>query len=405
MLPGRQRDPAERAGRHLVAVDGHHPVDVGDVGQVGEVVLVGAAGRPRRRSRRSRTGCTTRASSSRDGCGVRSAATSAVEAERAVVRARRRSRRRRPAARCRPAGAARAPGRPSPTRSRPAGRGAARIAAQYRRGRRTELFMACDVLAHDQRPLGQRDRRRPLLQVARPRGTWAATTSVSRRGVRHDSGGVSPPESSPVEVAVLVVHRARGVVRPQPRGGGVEDRRPAALVAQRPHDDARVVLVAQRHAGDPLEDGRAPLGSTWCRRAQVGVRLEVRLVDDVHAELVAHVVEVGVVRVVRGAHRVEVVRLHQLDVAARSTARLTALPRPRVVVVAVDALDQHGPAVDQQLVAAHLDPAEADAQRHRVEQRAVGVDQLDPEVVQARVLRRPRLHRSDLGRDAWPRGR
>ena len=48
--------------------------------------------------------------------------------------------------------------------------------------------------------------------------------------------------------------------------------------------------------------------------AQVRVGLDVGLVEHVHAEPVAHVVEVHVVRVVRRAHRVDVVLLHQHDV-------------------------------------------------------------------------------------------
>ena len=45
------------------------------------------------------------------------------------------------------------------------------------------------------------------------------------------------------------------------------------------------------------------------------VRLDVRLVHEVQPELVAQLGEVLVVRVVRGTDRVEVVRLHELEVA------------------------------------------------------------------------------------------
>ena len=52
------------------------------------------------------------------------------------------------------------------------------------------------------------------------------------------------------------------------------------------------------------------------QRRPAGVGLDVGLVDDVQPELVAEVVERLVVRVVGRAHGVDVVLLHQFEVAA-----------------------------------------------------------------------------------------
>ena len=101
-------------------------------------------------------------------------------------------------------------------------------------------------------------------------------------------------------------------------------------------------------------------------------------------------------RVVRRADRVDVVRLHQLDVAAHDVLghRAAAVGVP---LVAVDAAQQHAAAVDAQLAVLDGDRAEADPQRHRL---ALG-PQLA--VVEPRQLGAPRL--DGPGRDRLPRGR
>src|SRR3954463_16791062 len=75
------------------------------------------------------------------------------------------------------------------------------------------------------------------------------------------------------------------------------------------------------------------------------VRLEVALVDDVEAELVAQLEEARVRRVVRRAHRVDVVGLHELDVAAHHVLADGA-PGQRVELVPVDAVQLDAVPVD-----------------------------------------------------------
>jgi hypothetical protein len=257
------------------------------------------------------------------------------------------------------------------------------------------------VLAHDERSVGpgpggpghevlhRRVHRRDHVGL----GTWPS----------QDGGEVGgDPGQHVLGDAALVVHRPGRVPGPQPRCRREVDGRHAGLVAERPHDDGGVVLVPLRHPHDPLEHGGRPprvLGEA----PQVGVRLDVGLVDHVHAEAVAHVVEVVVVRVVRRAHGVQVVLLHQHDVRL-DRRRRDRLPPPGVVVVAVDALDQDGPPVDEQLVAPDLHATEADPQRHDVDHGAVGVEEGDGEVVEGRHLRGPRgdLRHRQLDRRAPP---
>ena len=192
----------------------------------------------------------------------------------------------------------------------------------------------------------------------------------------------------------LVVEGPGRVVAPHPGGRGGVGRAVAGLVAEGPHDDARVVVVAPHHPLDPFDDRRAEAGIVH-QRALPCVRLDVRLVDQVEPELVAQLGEVLVVGVVRGAHGVEVVRLHEQQVGPRElgTRSATAL---RVVLVQVDAVDQHGHAVDQQLVVAHLDRAEPGVARGHLDDPTVGVCQRGQHAVALWRLVRPRFDAGDL---------
>ena len=200
-----------------------------------------------------------------------------------------------------------------------------------------------------------------------------------------------------VEV-VLVVQRPRRVAPAHPVRRRGEVAADAALVAERPHDHARVVLVALDGARDPVEVGVAPARVVARVAAPAdlleAVRLEVALGDHVEAVLVAELEEARVRRVVARAHRVDVVRLHQLDVAAHRGLGHRA-PAVGVPLVAVDAAQQHAAAVDAQLAVLDRHGAEADPQRHRLARRA----QLA--VVEPRQLRAPWLDRP--GGDGLPR--
>jgi hypothetical protein len=244
-----------------------------------------------------------------------------------------------------------------------------------------------DVLAHDQRAR-RSEARRPIhevmdLRVHRRDHIGLGALAGEARGdvalVRRDQVFAQSP---------FVVHRPGRVPRAQPRGGRDVNRRRATLVAERPHDDRGVVLVALGHARDPLEHGGVP-ARIFREAAKVRVSFDVGLVEHVQAEAVADVVEVRVIRVVRRAHRVDVVPLHQHHVGLDRRARHRLAPAG-VVIVAVDAFHEHGLPVHEQLVAAHLHPPEPDRERHGIHLVAVRVDQRDRQVVPVRRLRAPR---------------
>ena len=209
------------------------------------------------------------------------------------------------------------------------------------------------------------------------------TNGVDGRVHRADEigGGESTVDPAGVEHGALVVQRAAGVVLADPAGERVVVGAVTALVAEAPHDDGRVVAVAAHHArttGHP--GGQVALVVT--QAGVVGVALEVGLVDDVHTQLVAQVVERRVVGVVRGAHRGDVVppHLHQVGAHVVDRDRLAAIG---MVIVAVHAEDPDRPAIHQQLAVAHLDVPEADQLLGGLGDCAVGPQQLDTNPVAA----------------------
>ena len=124
-----------------------------------------------------------------------------------------------------------------------------------------------------------------------------------------------------------------------------------------------MVLVALDHVRDAL-DPLVAIARVAAELVVVRVRLDVRLVDDVQAEPVAELEPVRVVRIVRRAHGVDVELLHQPHVPLHQLARDRAAARV-VVLVPVDAGDQHGLAVDEQLAVANLDVAGSRARSRR----------------------------------------
>jgi hypothetical protein len=114
--------------------------------------------------------------------------------------------------------------------------------------------------------------------------------------------------------------------------------------------------VASHHPLDPL-DHRAGVAGVVAQRGLPAVRLDVRLVDHVEAQLVAQVGEVLVVRGVGGAHRVQVVGLHEAQVGAGELARDGPAPLG-IMLVVVDPVEHDRLAVDEQRAVGHLDRPE-----------------------------------------------
>ena len=103
----------------------------------------------------------------------------------------------------------------------------------------------------------------------------------------HDVGRAMPARPVVLD-RTLVVEGPRRVAASDPAGGRVVIRPVAALVPERPADHAGMVLVALDHVARALEEG-ARIALVLAELVVVGVRLDVRLVDDVQPVAVAEV--------------------------------------------------------------------------------------------------------------------
>ena len=114
-----------------------------------------------------------------------------------------------------------------------------------------------------------------------------------------------------------------------------------------------MILVALDHAQRPLQKG----GSVPAIAPDlliVGVRFQVCFVDHIQTEFVAQVEPVGIVRVVRRADRVEVKAFHCHRIEPHGFA-IQSLTLRIVMIVPVDALDQHPLAIDKKQAVFHFD--------------------------------------------------
>ena len=163
----------------------------------------------------------------------------------------------------------------------------------------------------------------------------------------------------------FVVNRPRGVVSLDPVVAGVEVRPVARFVAQRPDDDRRMVDAALHVAFVALQMRLGVERILGQRLFAVthAVRLDIGLGHDVESVLVAERVPAGVVGVVARAHGVDVVLLHDADVLQHAPLG-DVIAVVGVHLMPVGALDQHRPAVDEQLPALDLHVAESDPERN-----------------------------------------
>ena len=122
-----------------------------------------------------------------------------------------------------------------------------------------------------------------------------------------------------------------------------------------------MVAIALHHASATLDERRAVSGVV-ADADVVRVALDVGLVDDVHPQLVAQVVQHAVVGVVARADGGDVVRPHRLQVVA-DVVGVDRLATIGVVVVPVDTEDPDRLTVDEQLTIDDLDASKTDAMR------------------------------------------
>ena len=117
----------------------------------------------------------------------------------------------------------------------------------------------------------------------------------------------------------------------------------ASLVAQAPYQHAGTIAVALYHALDAVGESRNPRCAV--RDALIGVILKVCLVDTVQAVVIKHGVEACGIGIVGSTYGVDVILLHQHDVAQHLVGCHGATVERRGVV-AVRTLEQDTLAVD-----------------------------------------------------------
>ena len=191
----------------------------------------------------------------------------------------------------------------------------------------------------------------------------------------------------------LVVKRTGGIPLFDVFGTRKEGLAKHGLVAHRPEDHAGAVLVT-------LHKGHLAVGDAGSKEVHFGVfppqivlmraamplgravRFHVGLVHDVKAEGVAKQIEFGAVGVVRGADGIDVQLLHQAKIEEHILAR-DGRARAAVELVAVDALELDGLAVDAKDLAVDRNLAEADLLGNDLPVRA------DGEGIERGILGRP----------------
>ncbi|CCJ88980.1 hypothetical protein BN132_908 [Cronobacter turicensis 564] len=168
-----------------------------------------------------------------------------------------------------------------------------------------------------------------------------------------------------IRPAAFILHRARRVLMLDPvieRGVG---RAVARLIAERPDNNARVVTVAFHHPGDALAVGAQPyriVRETAHRLHAVG--FNVGFIHHVQPVAAAQLIPARLVGVVRTAHGIKVVLLHQQDILhhRRLVHRLAFF---RVMLVTVNAADQQRLAVERQQAVVDFHATKADVVRLR----------------------------------------
>ena len=140
---------------------------------------------------------------------------------------------------------------------------------------------------------------------------------------------------------------------------------PVACIAQRPHDDGRMILQYIYIMALTLDVRVVETGILRERFLAVAhsVTLDVGLGGDVDAILVAKVVPTGIVGIVAGAHGIHVQLLHHLNVLNHAVNRydITAIG---VQFVTVHTLDEDGLTIHEQLLVFNLHLAETYALRN-----------------------------------------
>ena len=188
----------------------------------------------------------------------------------------------------------------------------------------------------------------------------------------------------------FVMHRPAVVPLMNPFRRRLKIRAAAGLVAQRPDDDGGMIFVALDHAPDAVQvrvgEILAP-GERLIVKTHA-VAFDVRLIHQINPVTVTQVIPCGLVRIMTAPVGVHVELFHALDVALHAFHR-DGLAAIRIKLMAVDALDEEAPAVDEQIAIANLDLAETDIDRNDFERFARAVLEREQQPVEVGMFRRP----------------
>ena len=164
----------------------------------------------------------------------------------------------------------------------------------------------------------------------------------------------------------------------------------SGFVAETPHDDACVVSIAVDHACRAFHPRRSV--PTIVAEARVErMTLDVCLIDDVQAVLVAQIVETVIVRIVRGTNSIDVRLFHAHDVGTH-VVDSDGLAPIRVMIVAVHSHEGDRSSIHGHETVSDLDTAKTDSLCDDLDNGAGRIDELAHEAVQNRIFSRPRLH-------------
>ncbi len=203
-----------------------------------------------------------------------------------------------------------------------------------------------------------------------------------------------------VRPAALILYRTRRIAGLHPAVERVMACAVAGLVPQRPDNDGGMVAVALHHAGDTLAHGREPVRivrQSTHRHHAVG--FNIGFIDDVEAVAIAQPVPERMVRIVRAAHGVKVMLLHQLDIPTHG-GLVHRLAGFRVMLMTVNPADQQRLTVDLQLTVANLHLAHAHVARFDLQQTALGIQQRDGQPIEMRRFSAPEIGLIDSELDA-----
>ena len=201
----------------------------------------------------------------------------------------------------------------------------------------------------------------------------------------------------------LVMHQARRIFPAVILAQFVEVFAAPAFVAARPKQNARVILVTLQHRPAARQHCLLPLRAVVrhhpvVHRLPRAVRLDVRFVDDVQTVFVAQAVKFRCIRIVAGAHGVDIHRLHVANVAHQQVMRHHA-PAVAVKFVAVDAVEHDTLAVQAHDFVLHLELAEAHFRPADFGHLPLRIRQHDGQRVEIRLFRAPQLHAGNLRAD------